>query len=71
MLAPAKTPRPVIDRLNKEIVAVLNMPDVKELLLKSGLDAAPTPPEAFGAHSRAEKAKWEKVIKAAGLYHTT
>jgi tripartite-type tricarboxylate transporter receptor subunit TctC len=70
VLVPAKTPRIVIDRLNKEIVAVLNMPDVKSLLFKSGLDAAPTTPEVFGAYIRSEKAKWEKVIKAAGLYHT-
>ncbi len=70
VLAPGKTPRPIIDRLNKEIVAVLNMSDVKDLLFKSGLDAAPTTPEAFGAYIRSEKAKWEKVIKAAGLYHT-
>ena len=36
VLVPAKTPRPVINRLNKEVVAVLNLPDVKEILFKSG-----------------------------------
>lgn len=70
VLVPAKTPRPVINRLNKEVVAVLNLPDVKEILFKSGLDAAPSTPEAFGEYIRSEKAKWEKVIKAAGLYQT-
>jgi tripartite-type tricarboxylate transporter receptor subunit TctC len=70
VLVPAGTPRPIIDRLNKEITAVLNLPDVKDLLFKQGLDVAPSTPEAFGAYIRSEKAQWEKVIKAAGLYHT-
>lgn len=70
ILAPAKTPRPIIDRLNKEIVAVLNAPDIKAFLFKQGLDVAPSTPEAFAAYIRSEKAKWEKVIKAAKLYHT-
>ncbi|MBX9905119.1 MAG: tripartite tricarboxylate transporter substrate binding protein [Burkholderiales bacterium] len=70
LLAPAKTPPAVIARLNKEAIAVLNMPDVKDLLFKQGLDVAPSTPEAFGAYIKSEKAQWEKVIKAAGLYHT-
>ncbi len=70
VLVPAKTPRNIIDRLNKEIVAVLNLPDVKKILFASGLDAAPTTPEEFGRYIKSEKDKWEKVIKAANLYHT-
>ncbi|MDP2240084.1 MAG: tripartite tricarboxylate transporter substrate binding protein [Burkholderiales bacterium] len=70
VLVPAGTPRAIINRLNKEVVAVLNLPDVKEFLFKQGLDAAPSTPENFGAYIRSEKAQWEKVIKAAGLYHT-
>jgi tripartite-type tricarboxylate transporter receptor subunit TctC len=70
LLAPAKTPRNIIDRMNKESIAVLNLPDVKDLLFKQGLDVSPSTPEAFGAYIKAEKAQWETVIKAAGLYHT-
>jgi tripartite-type tricarboxylate transporter receptor subunit TctC len=70
MVAPAKTPRDVVNRLNKEVVAVLNLPDIKALLFKSGLGAAAGTPEAFSDYIRSEKAKWEKVIKAANLYHT-
>jgi tripartite-type tricarboxylate transporter receptor subunit TctC len=70
MVVPAKTPRDVVNRLNKEVVAVLNLPDIKALLFKSGLGAAAGTPEAFGEYIRSEKAKWEKVIKAAGLYQT-
>ena len=70
VLVPAGTPRAIVNRLNKEIVAVLNLPDIKEFLFKQGLDTAPSTPEEFAAYIRSEKAKWEKVIKAAGLYHT-
>jgi len=70
ILVPAKTPRDIINRLNKEVVAVLALPDVKAFLFKQGLDTAPSTPEAFSAYIRSEKDKWEKVIKAAGLYQT-
>lgn len=66
-LVPAKTPRPIIARLNKELTAVLNSPDIKEALFKQGLDAAPGTPEEFGAYMRSEMAKWAKVIAAAGI----
>lgn len=66
VVVPAKTPRAIIDRLNKEFSAVLNMPDIKEILFRQGLDAAPGTPEAFGAYIKAETAKWAKVIKASG-----
>lgn len=64
---PAKTPRPVIDRLNKEITAALTAPDVKAFLFKQGLDAAPGTPEQFASYMKAEYAKWTKVIQAAGI----
>lgn len=66
-LVPAKTPRPVINRLNKEIAGALSLPDIKEFLFKQGLDAAPSTPEDFGAYIRSEMDKWAKVIKAAGI----
>ena len=66
-LVPAKTPRPIIDRLNKEIAGALSQPDIKEFLFKQGLDAAPGTPEAFGAYIKSEMTKWAKVIKAAGV----
>jgi tripartite-type tricarboxylate transporter receptor subunit TctC len=67
VVVPAKTPRAIINRLNKEVTAALLAPDVKELLFKQGLDVAPDSPEAFGAYIKSELAKWAKVIKAAGL----
>jgi tripartite-type tricarboxylate transporter receptor subunit TctC len=66
LLAPAKTPRPIIDRLNREVTKVLAMPDVKEFLFNQGLDPAPGTPEKFGAYIKSEMAKWAKVVKASG-----
>ena len=66
-LVPAKTPRPIIDRLNKEIAGALSQPDIKEFLFKQGLDAAPGTPEAFGSYIKSEMTKWAKVIQAAGV----
>jgi tripartite-type tricarboxylate transporter receptor subunit TctC len=66
-LVPAKTPRPIINRLNKELTAALLLPDIKDFLFKQGLDAAPDSPEAFGRYMKSEMTKWAKVIKAAGV----
>jgi len=64
---PANTPRTLVTRLNKDIGDALRSPDLKEMLFKQGLDAAPESPEAFGAYLRSEMTKWAKVIKAAGI----
>jgi tripartite-type tricarboxylate transporter receptor subunit TctC len=66
IVVPAKTPRPIIDRLHREFTAVLNMPDIRDILYKQGLDSAPSTPEAFGAYIKSETIKWAKVIKASG-----
>ena len=66
LLAPAKTPRAIVMRLNAEVAKVLKLPDVKEFLFNQGLDAAPGTPEQFGAYIKAEMAKWAKVVKDSG-----
>ena len=66
LLAPAKTPRPIVSKLNAEVVKVLQMPDIKQYLFSQGLDPAPTTPEEFGAYIKSEMAKWAKVVRAAG-----
>jgi len=67
VVVPAKTPRSIINRLNKEFSAALSLPDIKQFLFSQGLDAAPSTPEAFAAYIKSETAKWAKVIKAAGI----
>ena len=64
---PAGTPRPIINRLNKELSAALLAADIKDFLFKQGLDAAPGTPEQFAKYMKSEFAKWTKVIQAAGL----
>lgn len=64
--ARAGTPRPIIDRLNRDINAVLGKPDIRERLL--GLGATPTgsSPEELGRVIRSESEKWKKVIEISG-----
>jgi tripartite-type tricarboxylate transporter receptor subunit TctC len=70
IIVPAKTSRAIVMQLNKAATTALETPAIKEILFKQGLDAAPESPEAFGAYIKSEGVKWEKVIKASGLYHT-
>ena len=67
VMVPMKTPRAVVMRLNKEFTQALNTPDVKEALLKNGLEARPGTPEEFGKYIHAEYAKWGKLIREAGI----
>ncbi len=62
-----KTPRPIIDRLNAELVRALQSPDVKQLLLTQGLEVRTSTPQEFGSYMRSEFDKWAKVIKTAGI----
>jgi tripartite-type tricarboxylate transporter receptor subunit TctC len=67
LFAPRGTPRDVIARLNKELNAVLNQPDVKQqLLAQQGADAWPSTPEEARTHVRAEVQKWEKIVRTSG-----
>ena len=65
-VAPAGTPRDVIERLNREINAILSAPDVKPRIETAGWDVAGGTAEAFGAFMRAERARWQPVIQRSG-----
>lgn len=65
--APAKTPRPILDRLHTELIKVLNSPDIRERLQGLGADPVGNTPEQYTAFMQNEIAKWGKVIKAAGI----
>jgi tripartite-type tricarboxylate transporter receptor subunit TctC len=67
LLAPAATPRPIIDKLQQEIVAVLKMADVKEKLALDGSYPVGSTPAQFGAHMRTEVDKWRRLIQEAGI----
>jgi tripartite-type tricarboxylate transporter receptor subunit TctC len=67
ILAPAATPKPVVDRLYKEIAAVLQMPEIKSKLLSQGAQLDKKTPAEFGDFIKAELAKWTDMIKTSGV----
>ncbi len=67
VLAPAKTPHDVIARLNRDIVAILQTPEVRERLAALGLDAVGSTPAQYAEHLKSELAQYGKAIKAAGI----
>jgi tripartite-type tricarboxylate transporter receptor subunit TctC len=64
---PAKTPRPIVERLHTETVRALKSPEVRDKLHALGADIVANTPEQYTAFIQAEIAKWAKVIKAAGI----
>jgi tripartite-type tricarboxylate transporter receptor subunit TctC len=67
IVAPAKTPKPILDRLNTELNAALNDPAVREKLAGSGIAAAPGTAESLGNVIRTELTTYGSVVKAAGI----
>ena len=67
LLAPAGTPDAVIDRLNREIVAIIRQPDVNARIVEMGSVPTPETSAEFGAFIRAETDKWARVVKEAGV----
>ena len=67
LLVPAATPKPIIERLNRETAKALGSPDVREKLLAQGAEPMPGTPEAFGVFMQEEMAKWAPVVKQAGV----
>ena len=67
ILAPANVPRYVVDRLNKEIVSILQSPDVQKMVFAEGGDIMSSTPEEFAALMRTELPMWARVIKRAGI----
>ncbi|WPB54976.1 tripartite tricarboxylate transporter substrate binding protein [Xylophilus sp. GOD-11R] len=67
VFAPAATPRPIIDRIQREIAAILAEPDVKARLAEMGSEPVASTPEQFGKFLHQEAAKWAKVVKDARI----
>lgn len=67
VMAPAKTPKPIVARLQREMVKVLNTPEFKARLEKDGTDVVGSTPEEFAEFIKSDIAKWTKVIKASGV----
>ena len=67
ILAPAKTPKAIIDRLQKDIAAVLAIPEVRERYVNNAFDPVGSTPEAFAAQIKADYERWGLVVKEANL----
>jgi tripartite-type tricarboxylate transporter receptor subunit TctC len=67
VVAPAATPKPIVAKLNADLVRALNDPQVKQRLLEAGCEANPGTPEEFGRFLRTEIVKYAKVVKDANV----
>ena len=67
LLAPAGTPRPIIDRLHQAMVRVLAIPELRELLVAQGADPVANTPDQFGEQIREELKLWAQFIKQTGI----
>jgi tripartite-type tricarboxylate transporter receptor subunit TctC len=67
IVAPAGTPKPIVDRLNKELRTALEREDVKEKMSGEGAEPSASTPEEYAAEIDAEETKWSAVVKSLGL----
>jgi tripartite-type tricarboxylate transporter receptor subunit TctC len=67
LLAPARTPREIIARVNADLTKVLAQPELAQRMLSQGIEAASSTPQGLGEMMRAETERWRKVIKGAGI----
>ena len=67
VVAPAGTPPLIVERLHREIVRILQLPDVRDVFIAQGAEPVGNTPAAFAAEIKASMARWEPVIKAAGI----
>ena len=66
LFAPAGTPKDIVNRLNREVNAIITQPDVRERLLGIGMEPSPGTPEEYGARQARDIAKWKKVVAESG-----
>lgn len=67
MLAPGRTPRPIVEKLHAAVVASVNQTDVRERLLRQGYEVHASAPDEYTAFIRNEISRWTPVVKAAGI----
>ena len=67
LVAPAGTPKEIVQKLNAEVMKILAMPDVRERFLAQGVEPQGSTPEQFAEHIKTQMSKWAKVVKDAGV----
>ena len=68
LLTTARTPRPIVTKLNREVLRILDLPDTKARLLALGAEPTPTTPGQFDDYIKAEVAKFTKIVKSANIH---
>mgnify|MGYP000662704588 CR=1 FL=1 len=66
LLVPTGTPQPIIEKINRDVTAVLALPDVRERLAATGAELTPTNPAELEAFIRTELTKWARAVKTSG-----
>ena len=66
MVAPAGTPKDIINKLNSQLVSVLNNPEIKSQLNSKGFDLTSSSPEQLGEYIKSEVSKWAPIVKKSG-----
>jgi tripartite-type tricarboxylate transporter receptor subunit TctC len=67
VVTPTGTPKSIVDKVNREIVRVLQQPEVQERFLANGANVRSSTPQEFAQLIRNDLAKWQKVVKASGV----
>jgi tripartite-type tricarboxylate transporter receptor subunit TctC len=67
VFAPAGTPRPVVEKLDGELMRIMRLPEVRDRLNAQGSEPSPLATEAFAAFVKSEVEKWAKVVAATGM----
>ena len=67
LLAPANTPKPIVELLQRHVAAILRQPEVEKMLLEQGAEAVGNTPDEFARLIAAELQKWDKVVAATGV----
>lgn len=66
MVAPAGTPKDIINKLNSQLVSILNNPEIKSQLNSKGFDVISSSPEQLGEYIKSEVSKWAPIVKKSG-----
>jgi tripartite-type tricarboxylate transporter receptor subunit TctC len=67
LLAPSATPREIVDKIQRDAMGILKMPEVRERLTSDGAIVVASTGEQFAGFIKSEMVKWSKVVKAAGI----
>jgi tripartite-type tricarboxylate transporter receptor subunit TctC len=67
LVAPARTPQPIVERLNRDVMKVVHDPDLAQRYAADGAEGVGSTPQQFAAHIKAEHDKWAKLIKETGI----